>query len=76
MNINNSNFSVHNFECFFVKIFGAIENILSVGTDDDCPVKYFFAILERIGNSLSWSDHHINVQSFRSILGLYRYNFS
>ena len=41
MNINKSNFSGHNFERFFVKIFGAIENILSAGTDDDCPVKYF-----------------------------------
>ena len=47
MNINKSNFSVHNFECFFVKIFGAIENILSAGTDDDCPVKYFL---------LSWKE--------------------
>ena len=74
--INKSNFSGHNFERFFVKIFEAIENILSVGTVDDCPVKYFFSILERIGNNLSWSDHHINVQSFLSILGLSRYNFS
>ena len=41
MNINKSNFSVHNCEGFFVKIFGAIENILSAGNDDDCPVKYF-----------------------------------
>ena len=41
MNINKYNFSGHNCERFFVKIFGAIENILSVGTDDDCPVKYF-----------------------------------
>ena len=31
MNINKSNFSGHNFESFFVKIFGAIENILSAG---------------------------------------------
>ena len=66
----------HKFERFIVKIFGAIENILSAGTEDDCPVKYFFAIFERIINSLSWSDHHINGQSFWSILGLYRYNFS
>ena len=41
MNINKSNFSGHNFERFFVKIFGAIENILSAGTEDDCPVKHF-----------------------------------
>ena len=41
MNINKSNFSGHNFKRFFVKIFGAIENILSAGTEDDCPVKYF-----------------------------------
>ena len=38
MNINKSNFSGHNFEHFVVNIFGAIENI---GTDDECPVKYF-----------------------------------
>ena len=60
MNINKSNFSGHPFENLFVKIFEAIENILSAGTEDDCPVKYLFAILERIGNSLSWSDYHIN----------------
>ena len=41
MNINKSNFSGHNFERFFVKICGAIENILSAGTEDDSPVKYF-----------------------------------
>ena len=41
MNINKSNFYGNNFERFFVKIFGAIENILSEGTEDDCPVKYF-----------------------------------
>ena len=34
-NINKSNFSGHNCEHFFVYIFGAIENILSAGTDDD-----------------------------------------
>ena len=62
MNINKSDFSGHNFENVVVKIFEAIENILSAGTEDDCPVKYFFAILERIGNSLLWSDHHINGQ--------------
>ena len=53
MDINKSNFAGHDFERFFVKIFKAIENILSAGTEDDCPVKYFFAILEKIGNSLS-----------------------
>ena len=41
MNINKSNFSRHNCERFFVKIFGTIEYILSAGTVDDCPVKYF-----------------------------------
>ena len=41
MNINKSNFSGHNCERFFVKICGTIEYILSAGTDDDCPVKYF-----------------------------------
>ena len=41
MNINKSNFSGDNYERFFVKIFGTIEYILSAGTDDDCPVKYF-----------------------------------
>ena len=62
MIINKSNFSGHNFNHYFVKIFEAIEYILSAGTEDDCLFKYFFAILERIGNSLSWSDHHINGQ--------------
>ena len=42
MNINKSNLSGHHFEHVFVKIFGAIENILSAGTEDDCPVKYVF----------------------------------
>ena len=41
MNINKSNFSGHHFVSFFCKIFGAIDNILSAGTEDDCPVKYF-----------------------------------
>ena len=41
MNINKSNFSGHNFERFFIKIFGAIENILSAGTEDE----YFTAQL-------------------------------
>ena len=42
MNINKFNFSGHNCERFFVKIFGTIEYILSAGTDDECQVKYFF----------------------------------
>ena len=37
----------HKFERFIVKIFGAIENILSAGTEDDCPVKYFFCNLAK-----------------------------
>ena len=45
MNINKSNFSGHKFERFTVKIFGAIENILSAGTEDDGPVKYYFCNL-------------------------------
>ena len=58
MNINKSNFSGHNCERFFVKIFGAIEYILSAGTDDDCPVKYF-CNLGKNWKYLSWLDHHI-----------------
>ena len=41
MNINKSNFSGHNCERFFVKIFGTIEYNISAETDDDCPVNIF-----------------------------------
>ena len=41
MDINKSNFSGHNCERFFIKIFGAIENILTAGTNDDCQLNIF-----------------------------------
>ena len=54
MNINKSNISGHNFH-----LFGAIENILSAGTDDDSPVKYFLQ---------SWKELEIPYRSHTSIL--------
>ena len=63
MNINKSNFSGHNCERFFVKICGTIEYILSAGTDDDCPVKYFLQSLKELeilyrGQTTTLMDNH------------------
>ena len=81
MDINKSNFSGHKCERFFVKIFGAIENILSAGTDDDCPVKYFLQSWKELeipyrGQTTTLMDNHSGKFSiYTDIISVYLFHY-